>query len=633
MAQEEVKIKIEEGEAPQFPTWVRRYPPLVSLLVSLLIAVLILPSTLNLPQSNPSTVLEYAPVPPEDENVPPPAASGLGSLGLASTGSLFTGITPPDLEEQLLDIPPLDAQKRCIAGRQTEDPSSPPCQQFFTGDNGGTTWQGVTRDEITVLIYNQVGQSIDRNTGRREPSPAAGSYCDIDTLDCNGDGRSTGNEQHVWHRVANAYARYFNTRFQTYNRRVHFWYYWSAADTASARRGDAADNWERLKPFAVINATWWGGFPEEYADSMAFRDVMVFTGVQAAMPRSFFRTYNGKAWSNWPDVENWADLFVGYVCNKVHYNPSGGEPVVTDAGQEFIGKPRRYGLMWTSDPGLPTLRYFKDLVKAGIKQCGISQDHGNLMTEVQWPNGQFAVDNSGDQTYGVNNAAKLRDSGVNTVLWLGASDTKTSRGAAQIGYFPQWILAGDRNIDGWDLGRLQDQEVWRHAWVHSYQVRTDRGVDQPGYRAYKDAQPDGTDWAWALRFYRDFFFLFTSIQVAGPRLEPSRVDAGLHAVQRRDSTDPYVASGYFFPGDYSFVKDSIEMYYDPDTTETTDGQKGCWRMVRGPGFVEDKDRQAGYRYARDRWDTARGTGVEVPGYFDGRDLCNGYNNGFGIRAA
>lgn len=603
---------LETAQAGQAALWLRRYPALGSLAIALLISVLILPSTLNLPQANPSTVLEYAPVPPEDQEIPRPG-TGLSSLGLGLSGTLTTGVAPPPLAptQQDLDIPPLDAQKRCVQGRQSEDPGAPPCQQFFRGDNGGPTWQGVTKDEVTVLVYNQVGAAIDRNTGGRETSPDPGKYCDMDTLDCNADGDSTdAAERHVWHRVTNAYSRYFNARYQTYNRRVHFWYYWTAADTASARRGDAADNWERLKPFAVINQTWWGGHPEAYADTMAFRDTMVFTGVQSSMPRAFFQRYSPLAWSYWPDVENWADLFVGYMCDKVAGTP------VTDAGPEYIGKPREYGLMWPDDPGLPELVYFKDLVSAGLRNCGIDWKG----REVTWENAQFAVDSQADHTYGQLNASKLKDTGVNTVIWLGGWDTLTTKGAGTIGYLPQWIVAGDRNLDGWDAGRLQDQNVWRHAWVQSYQLRTDRSIHQPGYQAYKEAQPDGTDWNWALRFYRDYFFLFTAIQVAGPRLAPPTVDAGFHAIQRRDSTSPYVAAGYFFPGDFSYGKDGIEMWYDPDTTDTTDGQKGCWRMIGG-----------GSRYPRDGWAQARGSGIDVQGYEDRSDPCNGYNNGFGLR--
>src|SRR5712691_3642722 len=70
--------------------WSRGYPPLLLLALAIVTVILVLPSSLNLPQSNPSTVLEYAPVPPQDKN-PPPVTGNLSSLGLGSSRTLAQG--------------------------------------------------------------------------------------------------------------------------------------------------------------------------------------------------------------------------------------------------------------------------------------------------------------------------------------------------------------------------------------------------------------------------------------------------------------------------------------------------------------------------------------------------------------
>ena len=56
--------------------------------------------------------------------------------------------------------------KRCVGKppRQTEDPLAPPCVASFTGDNFGVTYQGVNKDEVSVLFYfdgfiNDIGTS------------------------------------------------------------------------------------------------------------------------------------------------------------------------------------------------------------------------------------------------------------------------------------------------------------------------------------------------------------------------------------------------------------------------------------------------------------------------------------------
>src|SRR5688500_1174590 len=112
----------------------------------------VLPSALNIPQSNPAETLEYAPVPPEDQNQPPPAAGNFSSLGLGSSSGIAAGASPdaelPGGGEVGGRAVKTAGTKRCVGSppRQTEDPLSPPCVAHFEGDNGGATYQGVTRD-------------------------------------------------------------------------------------------------------------------------------------------------------------------------------------------------------------------------------------------------------------------------------------------------------------------------------------------------------------------------------------------------------------------------------------------------------------------------------------------------------
>ena len=75
------------------PDWARKYPPLLALAVALLIAIAVLPSSLNLPQTNPTQTLEYAPVPPDDSNTAPPQGN-LSALGLGSSSGLNTTGAP-----------------------------------------------------------------------------------------------------------------------------------------------------------------------------------------------------------------------------------------------------------------------------------------------------------------------------------------------------------------------------------------------------------------------------------------------------------------------------------------------------------------------------------------------------------
>src|SRR5437879_9090935 len=81
------------GPASRRRRWSRGYPPLILLALAVLAVVIVLPSSLNLPQSNPTTVLEYAPVPPQDKN--PPLQGNESNLGLGTSHTLALAALPP----------------------------------------------------------------------------------------------------------------------------------------------------------------------------------------------------------------------------------------------------------------------------------------------------------------------------------------------------------------------------------------------------------------------------------------------------------------------------------------------------------------------------------------------------------
>lgn len=603
-----------EQPTPRSATALRRYPPLISLVIVLLMAALILPSALNLPQANPTTVLEYAPVPPEDDALPS-AEGNVSSLGLGSSSGLTTGAPPP--------VPTVDPQKkggsgkrpvtkRCVGKplRQTEDPNSPPCVPFFEGDNGGATWQGVNADEITVIVYSSAYSTIPDNRERRnESTPAAGSYCDVDSapnkpgnVACLEDNASL--EDHAVVRVARAYSKYFNERFQTYGRHVHLWVYFSGASNASARKADAAANWDRLKPFAVLDNAFFGGFNEVYAEAAARRRISIY-GSFAAFANSYYRNNAPYIWSFWPDVEHYADMFTSYFCTKVAPYPVSHSGI--DADQ---GKPRRYGLMYTTDEDFKGLQYFAEVVKVGIQNCP-NGAKANVVESVTYSRNQYAVDSGPDAaTEARDNIAKLETAKATTILWLGGYETQHTIAAQNENYRPEWVLAGDLLNDTIENGRLQQQEVWRHAWLTTNLIREDQTASVPARQAYRETEsnPDPNDEDDATNVYRTFFSLFKAIQVAGPHLSPETVDQGHHAIPKTSSTNPYVAACFYDAGDSTCVKDAMESWWDPDAPDPYGNSevRGCYRMVR-----------AGKRYLAGTWE---GDGKDV--FANRSDLCN-----------
>lgn len=573
----------------------------------MIVLALVMPNALRLPQQDPSPVLEYAPVPPSDDEPPNPPPGNLNSLALGSSSTLSEG-APPAPPKGKGDRP---GNSRCVGKppRQTEDPMSPPCVPYFQGDNFGTTWQGVTKDEINVVVY------FDPGSYNNESSPGGGKWIDVDAPPKPACTKGVSDSDpdacdHQLIRETRALATFFNARFQTYGRHAHFWAYFANGGHPNTRRNDAAVIMDEKRPFAVLDQATFNGNNQAFQDAIAARSALVFTS-ETTLPNAFFRKYERYLWGFWPDVEHWASMYTTYVCTKiVPYpvkrmgNPPGADP--------HIGKPRRFGLFYTEDQGEPGLRLFADMVKKGVTRCG-----ANIVSERTFPENRFVVDNRDSGVDQQQAVAAFQNADVTTVLYLGGVEGKFSQMADAQKYYPEVIIADDLNQGNNSTGRLQNANVWRNAWAVHFQLRFDRPEKTPGYAAYREA--DSTAPLEEARYvndlYRDHFMLFQAIQVAGPRLTPTSIDQGFHAIPEKASDDPYVASCFFDPGDYSCVKDAVEIWWDTEGVSPGDRQPGCWRMVR-----------AGRRYLAGAWPGGKTTVFDNP-----RDPCTGYDASRRIR--
>jgi hypothetical protein len=594
--------------------WARRYPPLVSVAIALVIAIAVLPSALNLPQSNPSTTLEFAPVPPEDDSPPPPPGSNLGALGLGSSSGVTQGGAPGGGELGPEGTPPLDlppagdppgglgkspTTKRCVGNppRQTDDPLAPPCVADFQGDNFGATYQGVTAEEIKILVYVQGNTNyvnICRDPNQTTPN---GQYFDL--------GQDATEEEHCAVRTLRTWQRYFNERYQTYGRFVRFIVYFSGrGDSAEERKADAADNYNQVKPFAVIS--YGNSFGDDYLESMAKRGVLNF-GSFAARENSFFQKYPRLIWGYLPSLEIQASIFVGWVCKQVAPFPTSFSK---NAGQN--GQPRKYGYWATKDKGRPELIKLAALIKTSLKeQCGIE-----LAAEHYFPFAGYAQDNRNTNREAQAAVADMQGKNVTTIIWPGGLDTTFTKTAAGTQYRPEFIALGDGTLDTDANAIFQEQSVWDGAFIATQATRLDDARQGICYRAYREADPEGDDAeirAEACDYYNDLRQLFTGIQVAGPRLGPTSIDKGFRAIPKIKSSNPEVPACFYEPGDYTCVKDAMVEKWD----RNAENGQGCYRM-----------REGGQRYFADIWPDD-----DVPARATPDDPCNTFGTTYLLNPA
>jgi hypothetical protein len=562
----------------------------------MLLLLTVLPSALNLPQSTPSETLEYAPVPPDDNEIPPPPVGNFSALGLG--GSTSFGDDAGSGADSSAPPPPLTASgknpsvKRCVGNppKQTEDPLAPPCVAFFDGDNGGPTYTGVTKDEIRILFYIQSAFTDCVTSEGCEERPVR-TYFDL------ADPPKPDEHFHV--RQLRMWQRYFNDRFQTYGRRAHFFVYFNGGGTgAEVRRADAIENLTRVKPFAVQT---YAPNPDPYIEVMARRGILNF-GSLANKPAEFFNRYPKLIWGYLPSVEQQAEMYGSWVCTQIV-----GRPVSFSGNAGEQGKPRRLGFLSSADPAHPGLRLFASVVRREIESCG-----GEFVVSATFPYATYTTDTRpGD--YAVKNVASFIEAGVTTVIWAQGFETNHSKAAGQANWRPEWVIAGDGYHEGTQTASKQEPSVWDHAWVMTNVVRSGLTTESHCYQALRqDPTSNHTDSNFDCglhTYYQDLRMLFTAIQVAGPKLGPSSVDRGLHAIPPVRSDDPRLPACFFNPGDYTCVKDAMVKWWHSGSKAEGRPEQGCWRMV-----------EEGKRYFAGTWPEREASAGRNPS----RDTCNTY---------
>ena len=643
-----------DSPAPAATEWLRRYPPIVLVLLGALLTAWLLPSALNLPQSNPNETAEYAPIPPTSNSNQ--QAGSLGALGLGQSSTLSTeALGPP---QQANTQPPLfnaASTFQCVQSpgggppRQTEDQLSPPCDENFSGDNFGATSQGVTGSEIKVIAYlDGFGQApggcyivpAENEDSNGETRPA-NQYTDLDygpgqfSPELGMNNPSNPNGEFIYTYLLRDLDKYFNARFQTYRRHVHVFVYYGQAGTgpggcptASERTGDAQDNYQRIHPFSVVDFS--GPNRSVYEDYMANHGVVVFSGHHIFGPdeghhNSDFTKYPGYIWSFEPTLEELENMYVSYVCKNLvgkdatlspqFYSPN-PSPTSPNA-------PRKFGLLEPVDPNYPDLTDYAMLIYHGIQKCG-GQFDSYIAT---FNRADLDVDerqNSQENTQAEQNMSTFQTDKVSTVIWAGGIEDLDTEWAFKLKYQPEWIAAPDGNLDGLVAAGAQGcgesgaggcNAEWGTAITITDQWRRDSSGSQVCYSVFADTDPNASQYPpndyrtiAICRLYTDMRELFTGIQVAGPRLTPQNVDAGYHEIPKDPSNSPYSPACFYYTGEYNCVKDATVEWWDNTATDG-DGNSGCYRMYGG-----------GTRYLNGQWPAMDpGTAKDTS-----RDSCNVY---------
>lgn len=539
-----------------------QWPPVFALGIVAVMFFLVMPNPLRIPQNNPAAQAEFAPVPGERADS---GKANFGQVGQAGSGGIGSGGTDEPGGPGAKPPPPPDflykpSNKDCVGEppRQTEDPLSPPCVPFYDGDNEGKTWQGVTGDEILVVYYNDFDVKGDLTTPFR-PSDERDGY------------PLYYYQNHV--RTVKALLRYFQARFQTYNRRIRLVGYASGSGlgTKDSQRVAEMQRIAALKPFAVVTLIENAQFIAPIAKDLK---IPLF-GWNEDVPLETYEANRPYMWSFAPDQRTESIWSGQFICRKLRNRPA---RFTTDP--LLLGKTRKFGLLFQnprdSQRG-PFLSQLAEELQVQVRRaCGMTFDFVRMFSQ------------NGDQEAGqIMATMKSRDI-TTLVCYCIAQQTelqipKFQATASGIQYYPEWY---------WDSTAAMDHALWQKEYGNpshqsfgsSYLWRQPAFNQSYAYRAFQEQEPGQIP---NLRFnfemYHTFLSLFSGIQAAGPILNPESVEAGMFTFtwDRRD--DPFVPTGgYGFrgPSPYTFIHSAMAWWYDPNGVPPgKNDPSGCIRVV------------------------------------------------------
>ena len=414
--------------------------------------------------------------------------------------------------------------------------------QWKGGNNGGSTYQGVTKDAIKVVSVVPNAQQLAALGSRAAPTNYA-----------------TGQAGTVSDALSDTLAAYVHAFGGTYTagRDIQMEYVTSSGDDEASQRADAVAVLDK-KPFIVLDVA---GALSAFDSQIANSKVVVFslyTTVEASLKQAPYR---------WGQQDNSAAMINGaeFVGKQV-----AGKKAEYAGDASMHDKTRKLGVVVSStlDP-----KYFTDtLAKYKVK---IGPDATFTYTGSASSTGDPAV----AQQQAPVAISKLKGAGVTTVLLLADPamvTAMTSQATAQ-DYHPEWVYLGSGNIDFPLLARTYDQTQWAHAF----------GLANvwPGSPTAATSPPSVVQWYWGnkgtfgINPGNSIGWLMSGVMYAGPKLTPQNFRQGWFAIPAGGGSanpDPTLRNvgvrfGYGHTNNLPYEeymrgnKDFSVTWWDPDT--------------------------------------------------------------------
>ena len=374
------------------------------------------------------------------------------------------------------------------------DPYSPPCINF-SGNNGGTTYKGVTSNEIHIAYRVTQDKGFQQTLAELAGANLQDTPADIE-------------------RTISALAQYFNTHYQLYGRKIVIDYYNGQGQLTNELLGngqaqadaDALTVGQQMKSFGDLSAQ-----SEPYADALARQAVMGFG--DPYMSQAWHQQHAPYIWSIAVDGTKVASFAAEYEGKKLC--PAGSPAKY--AGGNLKDKPRKFASL------APENSWYQEAVQVARKV--VQSYHCDPGENIE-----YQLDLSTMSNQAANIISKLQSDGVTTIL-CGCDPiipVFLSGVAARQGYFPEFVITGTALTDQDVVGQLWTQSFAAHAFGISPNNAPVPSTQTLGYAAYKTVRQDEPAFGVEIIYYQ-MAMLALGIQMAGPNLTPQTFQAGMRA--------------------------------------------------------------------------------------------------------
>ena len=460
----------------------------------------------------------------------------------------------------------------------------PPCMAAFSGDNGGATAPGVTKDTIRIAYYSA------------PPDPSADALAkSVNAYDSPEQVGATNL----------GFLEAFAKRVQLYGRKVQLVKLQGTGTSNDEQKAQAdAQTAKSLNVFAVL------GGPSQtvsFSQTLANEGILCIGSCLISRPGAFYKANSPYIW---PGIEpDQTSTFNTEFVKKQLAN----KDAIYAGDAKFRKEKRTFAILSYDNQG--AFKPVWDAWKKKLEAAGVPIK-GQVTYLLNIPTVQ-----SDAQSF----VQQLKAIDATTVLFTGDPFTPIyiTKEATKQGYFPEWVMAGTVFADTSVFGRQYDPKQWAHAFGMSL-IPPRIPVTQSRYYAiYTDCGKTAAPPAYNTQgiIYANEDLLFTGLELAGPHLTAQNFYAGMTAypVPRRDDpADLRPVSSY---GDHGIWPDGTD-YGSTDTTGFV------WWDPKAPGEDETGNTGTGqYRYIENGRQFLPGEVPSTPmGLFKTADTVTYYDN-------